>query len=54
MEHQSSLQKKDGVRPEYNVRTDRWDIALDAMSKIDMARKARAYLYGVAINMIPH
>ena len=28
-------EKKDGVRPEYNVRTDRWDIALDAMNKID-------------------
>ena len=33
-------EKKDGVRPEYNIRTDRWDIALDAMNKIDMARKA--------------
>ena len=33
-------EKKDGVRPEYNVRTDRWDIALDAMNKVDMARKA--------------
>ena len=32
-------EKKDGVRPEYDVRTDRWDIALDAMNKIDMARK---------------
>ena len=30
-------EKKDGVRPEYNVRTDRWDIALDAMNKIDLA-----------------
>ena len=31
-------EKKDGVRPEHNIRTDRWDIALDAMNKIDMAR----------------
>lgn len=34
-------EKKDGVLPEYNIRTDRWDIALDAMNKIDMARKAK-------------
>ena len=33
--------KKDGVLPEYNIRTDRWDIALDAMNKMEMARKAR-------------
>lgn len=34
-------EKKDGVLPEYNIRTDRWDIALDAMNKMEMARKAR-------------
>lgn len=34
-------EKKDGVLPEFNIRTDRWDIALDAMSKMEMARKAK-------------
>lgn len=34
-------EKKDGVLPEYNIRTDRWDVALDAMNKMEMARKAR-------------
>ena len=30
-------EKKDGVLPEYNIRTDRWDIALDAMNKMETA-----------------
>lgn len=34
-------EKKDGVLPEYNPRTDRWDVALTAMEKIDQARKAK-------------
>ena len=34
-------ERKDGVLPEYNIRTDRWDIALEAMNKMDMARKAK-------------
>ena len=34
-------EKKYGVLPEYNIRTDRWDIALDAMTKMEMARKAK-------------
>lgn len=34
-------EKKAGVLPEYNIRTDRWDIALDAMNKMEMARKAK-------------
>ena len=25
---------KDGVRPEFNPRTDRWEIAIDAMDKV--------------------
>lgn len=25
---------KDGVRPEYNIRTDRWEIAIEAMDKV--------------------
>ena len=34
-------EKKDGVLPEYNLRTDRWDVALTAMEKMDQARKAK-------------
>lgn len=34
-------EKKDGVLPEYNPRTDRWDIAMTAMEKMDKARKAK-------------
>lgn len=32
-------ERKDGVRPEYNIRTDRMEIAIDAM---DFAAKANA------------
>ena len=32
-------ERKDGVRAEYNIRTDRFDVALDAM---DIANKAKA------------
>lgn len=27
-------EKKDGVRPEFNIRADKWDIAIQAMDKI--------------------
>lgn len=27
-------EKKEGVRPEYNIRTDKWQIAIDAMDKV--------------------
>lgn len=27
-------EKKDGVLPEFNIRTDRWQIAIDAMGKV--------------------
>lgn len=26
--------KKDGVRPEFNIRADKWDIAIQAMDKV--------------------
>ena len=29
---------KDGVRPEFNPRTDRWEIAIDAMDKVSKFR----------------
>lgn len=34
-------EKKDGVLPAYNIRTDRFDLAIDAMDKIEMERIAR-------------
>ena len=34
-------ERKDGVLPEYDIRTDRWDIAIDAMDKINMNRFAK-------------
>ena len=33
-------EKKDGVLPAYNIRTDRLDIAIDVKDKIEMARTA--------------
>lgn len=34
-------EKKDGVRPEYDIRTDRWDIAQEAMDKVNAAKIAK-------------
>ena len=31
----------DGVLPEYDIRTDRWDIAITAMDKVNTDRIAR-------------
>lgn len=39
-------ERKDGVRPELNIRTDRFDIALDAMdyiAKSNMAKRQMSY-----------
>lgn len=33
--------RKDGVKPSYNIRTDRWEIAIDAMQKTEKSYKAR-------------
>ena len=27
-------ERKDGVKPEYNIRTDRWELAVDAMDTV--------------------
>lgn len=32
-------ERKDGVRPEFNIRTDKWDIALEAMMKVNDAKE---------------
>lgn len=34
-------ERKDGVLPEYDIRTDRWDIAIEAMDKVNMDRIAK-------------
>ena len=34
-------EKKDGVLPAYNIRTDRWDIAENAMDKVNAAKMAK-------------
>lgn len=33
--------RKDGVLPAYNIKTDRWDTAIDAMDKVDKTHKAK-------------
>ncbi len=33
--------KSEGVHPEYDIRTDRWDIALDAMDNVNKSRIAK-------------
>lgn len=38
-------EKKDGVRPEYNIRADKWDIAIQAMDKVSNY-EASKYLKG--------
>lgn len=34
-------EKKDGVRPEYDIRTDRFEVAIDAMDKINQSAAAQ-------------
>lgn len=33
--------RADGVLPAYDIRTDRWDIAIDAMDKVNKAKIAK-------------
>ena len=34
-------EKKDGVQPQYNIRTDKWEIAQEAMDKVNKAKIAK-------------
>ena len=34
-------ERKDGVKPEYDIRTDRWDIAVEAMNTIAKTNVAK-------------
>lgn len=38
-------EKKDGVLPQFDVRTDKWDIALEAMDKVHGSRIAKSKEY---------
>lgn len=33
--------RKDGVKPEYDIRTDRWELAIDAMDKVNQDKMAK-------------
>ena len=33
--------RKDGVNADYNIRTDRWDVAIEAMDKVAKAKIAQ-------------
>lgn len=33
--------RKDGLQPQYDIRTDRWEIAIDGMDKVAKSYKAR-------------
>lgn len=34
-------ERKNGVEPQYDIRTDRWEIAIDAMDKVSKTRQAQ-------------
>lgn len=33
--------RSEGVKPEYDIRTDRWEVAIEAMSTVDKSYKAQ-------------
>ena len=35
-------ERKDGIIPAYNIRTDRWDIAMQAMDKVNKSKLAKS------------
>lgn len=41
-------ERSKGVNPAYNIRTDRWEIATDAMTKILKSKEAKTENIGVA------
>ena len=34
-------ERRDGVNPAYDIRTDRWEIAVDAMDKVNKSKQAQ-------------
>jgi len=43
--------RKDGVRPSYNIRSDRFDIAIDAMDKVTRSKIAKREERGRVVEM---
>lgn len=41
-------ERKDGVLPEHNIRTDRWELAVEAMDKVTKAQLAKRESKGLA------
>lgn len=37
----SYTKRSDGVLPEYNIRTDKWDVAQEAMDKVAQSKKEK-------------
>ena len=44
-------ERKDGVKPEYDIRTDRFEVALDAHEKIHKGKTAQREQRGKVIDM---
>lgn len=42
-------ERKEGVQPQYDIRTDRWDIAIDAMDTVAKTHKAKREQRGKTI-----
>lgn len=43
--------RKEGVKPSYNIRTDRWEVAVDGMDTVSRAHIARREERGKVIEM---
>ena len=41
MKNLTYTERKDGVLPGYNIRTDRWEIALDGMNAVEKSNAAK-------------
>ena len=46
-------ERKDGVKPSYNIRTDRWEHAVEAMDKVAKAKIAARENKGKVVEMNP-
>ena len=44
-------ERKDGVQPSYNIKTDRWDVAVEAMDKVTRAHQAKREERAKIVNM---
>jgi len=44
-------ERKDGVLPSYNIKTDRWEVAVDAMDKVTKSHLAKREARGKVVDM---